>query len=351
MDGYREEFRKILEKTYIPTVGDYTKIERELNIFLGNATRNIPERLFRYRKCDNYSFDSFNDGTIYLCNANRFSDKYDSRIYIDRKLVVEELTNGIKDAVSGLLKNIKQKNPEVNSESAAKICYDVEYGLSDEEIIDKIINEQYADYIKEVETEMKSRETRFRGNEKTAKIACFTESVQSKFMWDHYAGGYTGFALEYNLKEFMHKIISDPDSFTYVFPVVYTDVMPDLTIDESNAYMREQCMTVEWMKSWIPIYRSFPLNALHLFKPYLYKDKAEYVHEHEWRMIKYDFKVNDDYLLIPDYDCLKAVYYGPDISSVHRACLHEIAQRRGIAEYDVFFDLESRNYLLKVTHC
>lgn len=351
MADFREEFQKLLESTYIPTVGYRPKIEKELDKFLNSAFQNIPEKLYRYRKCDEkgYSLGSFKNGTISLCNANRFSDKYDSRVYVDRDIINKELTGGFKDAISNMLLHVMQKDPMIKPESAAKICYYMECGLSDQEIIDKLLKEQNADFIHDIGRDMKSREYRFRGSEKTAKIGCFTENVQSKFMWDHYAGGYTGFALEYNLKEFIYKKQINQDIFTYVFPVIYTDLMPDVTDDESKAYMREKSRNEEWMKSWAPIYYSVPLNALHMYIPYLYKDKAEYAHEREWRMICYDFENQDDFSLIPDLNCLKAIYYGPDISADNKEKLHEIAMKKGIAEYDVSLDIDSRSYDLKVS--
>ncbi len=349
MADFRDEFQTLLESTFIPSVGDRDKIEKDFDAFLNHALNNIPEHLYRYRKYDDYSFDSFRDGTIYLCNANRFSDKYDSRVYVDRKKVMDEQIEAFKSAIADLLKEIRHKNPNVKPESAARICYYIESGLSDKDIIDTIIKEDYANFIGGNADNMKNRELRFRSNEKTAKIGCFTESVQSKFMWDHYAGGYTGFALEYNLKEFVYKCLSNPDSFTYVFPVIYTDMMPDVTDDESNAYMREKCLKENWMRSWAHLYHSIPLNTLHIFKPYLYKDKSEYAHEREWRMIYYDMENKDDFSLIPDLNCLKAIYYGPEISTENKEKLHEIAKNKEIAEYDVTFDLESRKYNLKVS--
>lgn len=350
MADFRDEFQKLLESTFIPSVGDRTKTQKELSKFLNTAFKNIPEKLYRYRQCDlkGYSLDSFKQGTISVCNAKCFSDKYDSRVYVDRNKVLKELKESYKNAISDLLKEIRKKNPMLRAERVAKICYYIECGLSDQEIIDKIIKEQYADFIKEIERDMKSREFRFRGNEKTAKIGCFTENVQSKFMWDHYAGGYTGFALEYNLKELVYKYQNNPDILPFVFPVIYTDVMPDVTDDESNAYMREKCLKEKWMRDWAPLYFSVPLNALHMYKPYLYKDKTEYAHEREWRMICYDSENKKDYSLIPDMDCLKGIYYGPDISSANRNILHDIAQKRGISEYDVAFDMESRKNDLKI---
>lgn len=351
MTDFRDEFRRLLESTYIPTVGDRDEIGKKLDDFLNYAFQHIPEKLYRYRQCDEkgYSLDSFKQGTIPVCIADRFSDKYDSRVFVDRERILKELKDGFKGAISDLLKHIRQKNPMVKPESATEICYDMECGLTDQEIIDKLTKKQ-DDFIHKIETDMKSREYRFRGSEKTAKIGCFTENVQSKFMWDHYAGGYTGYALEYNLKEFIYKSWRNPGpfEFKYVFPVIYADQMPDVTKDESNAYMREKCLNEEWMKSWASLYFSVPLNAMHLYTPYLYKDKAEYSHEREWRMLYYDVNNKENFALIPDMDCLKAIYYGPDISSEDKSKLREIAKAKGIAEYDVTFDIESRSYNLKL---
>lgn len=348
MNDYRDEFQKLLESTYIPTVGDGAKIEKEFNLFLNNVIQHIPEKLYRYRRCDEYSIDSFQKGTIYVCNANRFTDKYDSRVYVDRDKIAKELIHGFKNAISDLIKDVKSKNPNLKSEKVSEICYLMECGLSEQTIIDKIIDEDYTDFIKGIVEDMKKREFRFRSNEKTAKLGCFTESVQSKFMWDHYAEGYTGFALEYNLKELMLKSMSNPNSFISVFPVIYTDKMPDVTDDEGKAYMREKSLKENGMDYWTQLYYSIPLNATHIFKPYLYKDKAEYSHEREWRIIYYDADNHEDFSLIPDSNCLKAIYYAPDISLENKRKLHDIAMAKGITEYDIAFDMESRNYNLKI---
>ncbi len=347
MADYREEFQRLLESTFIPSVGDMAKIDKEMNSFLGNVFQHTPERLFRFRNCKHYNIDSVRKGTIYVCNANHFSDKYDSRVFVDKNRIINSVTNGFKCAISDLINHVKCKNPAVKPESASMICHWLECGLSEQEIVDKIINDDYSDFIKEQAEGMKKREVRFRNNENTTKLACFTESVQSKFMWDFYAEGYTGFALEYNLKELIFKSSKNSNSFLHVFPVIYTDKLPDVTDDDSYAYMKEKCLKEDWMKRWAPFYQSIPLNAMFLFKPYLYKDKAEYSHEREWRMI-YSDDNKEDFSLIPDMNCLKAIYYGPDISSENKSKLHEIAKARGIAEYNVAFDLNSRNYNLKL---
>lgn len=346
MTDIRDKFQRLLESTYIPIVGDNTEFGIKLDNFFNTAFQFIPDKLYRYRKCDSYSIDSFQNGTIYVCRAEQFSDKYDSRVYVDRQRINREMKTYMKDALSGVVKEIKKGNTNIVQEKASKVCYWMECGLSDKEVVDKIIAENYESFIKETEDDMKTREWRFRGYKNAAKLGCFTESVKSKFMWDHYAGGYTGFALEYNMKELLRKFIGKGPLF--VFPVIYTDKMPDVTDDEAIAYYIEESQKEGWMKSWSPLYQTIPINAMHSFKPYLYKDKEEYSHEREWRMIYYDKEREEESALIPDLDCLKAIYYGPDISSENKSKLHKIAVKRGIAEYDVAFDLESRNYSLKI---
>ena len=345
MADYRDEFQKLFESLYIPIVGDEAKIEREMNDFLNEVYFHTPDSLFRYRKCDKYSIDSFRNGTIYVCKASRFSDKYDSRVYVDLESINSDIKVGLKAALLGIMEEIKAKNPNLITEKASKVCYWMECGSSVEEIIDKIIKEDYSDYFKKTEEDMMMRAFRFRN---AAKLGCFTESVQSKFMWDNYADGYTGFALEYNLKELLIKYLEKREKFIPIFPVIYSDEMPDVTMDEGLIYTLDENKDSKRMKAMEALFRDLPPNALHMYKPYLYKDKEEYSHEKEWRMIYYDKEKNEDYALIPDMDCLKAIYYGPDITPENKSILHEIAARRGIAEYDVAFDLESRNYKLKI---
>jgi hypothetical protein len=81
----------------------------------------------------------------------------------------------------------------------------------------------------------------------------------------------------------------------------------------------------------------------------LYKDKKVYEHEQEWRMLYYNIEDENDYVSIPDMGCLKAIYYGPDITSEDKVELHEIATKKGIEEYDVCLDTNSRKYDLKIT--
>ena len=74
------------------------------------------------------------------------------------------------------------------------------------------------------------------------------------------------------------------------------------------------------------------------------KDRREY--ELEWHVLYYNLDNEDNYKLIPDVGCLKAIYYG---RILNKNKLHEIAISRGITEYAVSIDYDSPKYDLKIS--
>ncbi len=347
MGDYRNEFKQLLENTFISIKGSKQDIYNGMVSFLNKVILNIPEHLFRYRKIDEHTINDLEKGTISVCKAKCFSDKYDSLIFVDAERELSKSRDASMLALQRVLKGIKNKDPQIRSDRASRLCYYIEQGMSDEQIIDIVFKEQIGKDLIEQSKVLKHRESRFRDSEKTARIGCFTENVQSKFMWDHYANGYSGFALDYNLKELFIKSLNS-NIPTYVFPVIYTDERPDLTIDEANYYVFSILDEKGKLNMLEPFRPFLDSNLLSPHKPFLYKDKEEYGHEREWRLLHYDEKCTDDYMEIHDLGCLKAIYYGPDIKKDDYEMLHQIALRKGIAEYKVSIDENSRKYSLKV---
>jgi hypothetical protein len=124
-----------------------------------------------------------------------------------------------------------------------------EGGYTDEQIIDKILTDEYMDFCNNIGSAIKKQESRFRNPRNSAKIACFTESVQSKYMWDRYADGYKGFALEYDLRKCIFKYNSLGMDVN-LFPVIYTELRPDVTLDEGNIHTYEYFKQVG-DKNWL----------------------------------------------------------------------------------------------------
>ena len=57
---------------------------------------------------------------------------------------------------------------------------------------------------------------------------------------------------------------------------------------------------------------------------------------------------NNKYANIVDFDKLKAIYYGPEISWSDREELHEIAVNRELKEYNVRINHSSKSYDLDI---
>lgn len=349
MTDFREEFKQLLENTFVSAKGSPEQIYKQMTEFLNKVISNMPDQLYRYRKLDsdNHALESFEKGTISLCKAKCFSDKYDSLIFVDAEAQIKRMKIDFRDALKYVIKSVKEKDPELRADRASKVCYYFELGMTEDEVIDKLIEEDLSPYLKDIRQDLKIRESRFRESEKTARIACFTESVQSKFMWDTYADGYRGFALEYNLKEFFMNCFNKHIA-AYVFPIIYSREKPDLTLDESNYYVFEQAKKKGWLKKLELIRPFIDTNLLSAHKPFLYKDKEEYAHEREWRILYYNEKASEDFVELPDEGCLKAIYYGPDIKKADYETLHQIALNKGIKEYRVSIDDNSRKYGLKI---
>ena len=71
------------------------------------------------------------------------------------------------------------------------------------------------------------RQQQWARQNKATKLACFTETVTSKFMWDTYADGYTGFALEYDFRNW--RVLTKNSHAVCLFPIIYTSQKMDAT--------------------------------------------------------------------------------------------------------------------------
>jgi len=233
MSEFRERFKKLIEESYIPFNADQTTESKVWQDIYSLVLPNIPKKLFRYRSMNEFSLNEFRGGRISLCHAGMFPDKYDSYLYVNHNKIRDDLQKALRDALHMCLMHISQRHPDIKAEKATKICYYRECGYTDEQIIDTILNEDYPEFIKQIEIAVKRRESRFRSPQNSAKIGCFTESVQSKYMWDRYGGGYKGFALEYDLRDCIFRY-SKLSLNVNLFPVMYTDQRPDVTLDEGN---------------------------------------------------------------------------------------------------------------------
>ena len=83
MADFRKQFQELIEKSYIPAKADQAAESNVWHDIYKLVIPNIPEKLFRYRKIDEYSLEELREGKMWLCHAGMFPDKYDSYLYVN----------------------------------------------------------------------------------------------------------------------------------------------------------------------------------------------------------------------------------------------------------------------------
>ena len=346
---FKKEFARLMERTSIPNTfsqEEYVKVFRELHDFVQPY---IPAKLFRFRKCGIDELISFEQGNIPMCVANRFPDKYDSNVFYDYKTLLDRFSTAFSTTMSYIVQ-IARRNPTAFPDSPikSKLLELLNSNTLDSEIVNTLRGD-YDEFIEQMKSEIQKQEAWPRNNKYT-KIGCFTEKIDSKFMWDHYADGYKGFALEYDFRKWYALNVN-------LYPVIYSPQMLDATEMIDRICITDYVDSIQPEEAYKEVFELFktqlhqrcPIDSMYFIKMYLYKDKAVYSHEREWRMLKIDKdSLNQDFISIPDMCYLKAIYYGPDMEPRYKTHLRSIAKAKGIREYDVVLDRNSRKYSLKV---
>lgn len=350
---FKKEFEHLLATTTLSSDATSEKVAEVWDSINKLLLPNIPQQLFRFRTCSLDSVLAFQSGEISTCVARAFKDKYDSLVYVN-KTDLEKKLSGLtqldvlfdmindedfckifeailgKERVEQARKEAAQCSKEEWLETASeRIAKLIEYTLS---LIDSNV-----DYVR---------------NDPFSKIACFSEDIRSLRMWDTYADGYSGFALEYDFRDFHTRgcwactencaCQYERRNFSHLFPIIYTDKRFDATDNVVSLVQRN-------LLSEMGIDKCPPIDQLYWYKPYLYKNAESYAHEKEWRLISHcpNCKVAE-YTNISDLGTMKAIYYGPNIEKRYKDFLHEVAKMRGLKEYDVYTDPYSPDYELKI---
>ena len=342
----KEEFEAFFESQCIPAGLPFDEIAKRWGTINNNLDTILPSKLYRFRKVKrdekgkDYMIDSLKSKTIATCSASCFSDKYDALCYFDEnrvwdliiKLINKDtiqdfqsmVANGAyPDSLPDILKALMLRdNQKIRETSAEDAVWKLRRAIANSPIKDRIIT-----------TLRNSMD--FLRNDNTTQIACFTENVRSKFMW---------YVLEYDFCgiSLMFSLLALPNETTHstLLPIFYSDERYDLSNYRIESFIIERYMATE-IESLKPILNN--IDLLDLCRPYLYKS-TEYSREKEWRLICKWGNRNNKYANIEDFDKLKAIYYGPELSLSDREELHEIAVNRELKEYNVRINHSSRSY-------
>lgn len=355
-NNFRKEFRLLLEKTIFPGNMDEGIRTQQWKEVVSYVISHIPQKLFRFRAFNEDSVSSFEKETITLVRPDMFADEYDSLVYVD--------TNGIDDYIKAVLHPDSLKNfadfcrKEKQVPSLFSCIFNEEYcqsvlenilSISETELGERIKNIQLWDVtpVQDFIKQNSALAVKVVKENPMTKIACFTEDIYAKIMWDRYADGYKGFALEYDFSNYVYSRCGqcpEKDCPNRVvpnfFPVIYSDTRYDATaIAQYYSTLNLSIRTKS--ENRLP----FP-DTLFWIKAFLYKDRETYAYEKEWRfMCCCEGQKDKDYIELEKFK-LKAIYYGIRMAPEHKKILRELAKAKQIREYEMYVDNQSSSYLL-----
>lgn len=326
----RNEFAKRLQSFVVPEDISVDELNTKVLPISEALIALMPNSLFRYRTCTNLQIEAFENDKIYAVTADLFNDPFDTLVRFD--------INQIKTAAKTIL----------SSDSISQLKHYLEQGNDFPESIKQILPSENLEYYKEKvltadikEMELSIEEyknqilmlidfcfpllTNF--SKKFVTIACFCETVRSITMWSHYANNHQGFVLEYNMRP---TLFSKHPNYG-LYPVIYDEERYD-----ASSYMGWSFLKMIGINSKNPDNFSHVKCAIH--------KSLQWEYEQEWRLVDYSSrdcsKVNSTEI---SYKPI-AIYYGMRISEDNKNLLHEIACKKGIAEYEMFIDNASSKY-------
>lgn len=360
MCNFREEFKKQLLDIKIPSDATQEKIRDGFRSVFQLINDNIPNKMYRYRACNDYHFEAFYSNTIFACSPIDYNDPYDALIRFDKNSLISQIKYGA--TLGGLLDFRKRV---LNNESLPPEIFEIldtnmvntfvkEFKrLSEKQLTqnyNRIIKNKIPDFVNNIELFLNQVTSSI---QKSSSVACFSEDIESVLMWSHYADSHKGFALEYDNRNIKmectkceKRLNNECNQWTLgtIYPVIYTKERFDAT--EYASYYLKSILTHQFKQpdAVIPDISVF-------IKAFLHKS-LDWKYEKEWRMI-FNVCGCSDYskrisIITPSPI---AIYYGSKISKENRRILSEKAKIKGLREYEMFIDDNSLEYKLEYKEC
>lgn len=327
----REEFARRLYSTVIPE-GTVPEDIQAMTRPVSEAIREMmPKRLFRFRAYNELSVDAFQNDIIYAVTADKFNDPYDTLVRYDLEEIEKWVNTVMNTETLGQMKKWYAQGWDLPKEVKHILTKDMTDALK----VALSSIENIKDFEGRIEATRKRMisliETYFPILSETSKkysaIACFSESIESVLMWSHYANSHKGFALEYNFR----SILEQPIKNVGLFPVVYSEERFDI-----SDYIAYEFLRIWGIPAKMPDIAASIKNAL-------WKSDI-WAYEKEWRMIDSTPRdITDDKASAIHYKPV-AVYYGRHMSIGDKKRLHEVAQEKGINEFEMYLDYSSKKY-------
>lgn len=323
----RKKFQRLIEKTIVRSDVSVEELNAKLAPLRCALTSMLPNRLYRYRAVNEYNLESLSKGQVWMSLPVKFNDPFDSLPRFDKKNLqaaigawgCEEFRKLISlwlSYESNVPKQIKSMLSDCDLQEVLESLK-----LQSEQDNDKVPSPLEGVLFLSLLPDIVHR---------MSFVACFSEVVDSKLMWSHYADSHKGFVLGYDLR---HHLNQPTDKM--ILPVIYS---------------KERFDALELLTYIVILGTKFkPVNPdiLNSFKLLIYKS-PEWRYEKEWRLILHNKNVTSgvEGLYVPEKP--NSIYYGCRISNSDKEKLHEIAVKMHLEEFSVYIDNSVPEFKLSV---
>lgn len=333
----RDEFARRLESITISEGIDPEILNQSVLPISEALVQMMPHSLFRYRPCDSNNeknlerqINAFKNDKIYAVTADKFNDPYDTLVRYDINAIKKFINASVSmNTILQMKSYLEQGNDFPDSTKR----------LYPNGFIDNLKSQILSRDIESMEDDIEKYKSQLltsidfwfpliaQVSKRFVTISCFCETVQSIPMWSHYASSHQGFALEYDFRPTLSKGIENCG----IYPVIYDDERIDASVYMACSFLKS---------NGINIYNP---DALSHIKCSLHKAKL-WEYEKEWRLLNYSPRdVYDNEASVIQFKP-SAIYYGTMMQSNIKDQLHQIANNKGIKEYEMYIDVSSPKY-------
>lgn len=340
--NFRNDFAKMIEDIRLGSDTPKEEFDRIFSPLLQFINSNLPEQLFKFRGCTEYSLDAFEKDELWLSKASLFNDLHDSLFFFNKAEILSSVEKMFSSgAIFSMIESIKQG--QLPDPALQDLLVNL-FSSFDAKQLNDIALQSLSGFSAFLDQRFYSAKDGIREN---TKMVCLSESIKSPLMWAHYADNNRGFALGYDFRNneitqcsnCSNRSCSDM-KFATIYPVIYSDKRFDAT--SFGQWHVQQYLNAQM---GIPTEKDFSDSFL-FAKAALHKSN-DWAYENEWRIIcstpNQSIESKDRY---PIKKRPVAIYLGCHIPDIYRKMLIHIADDKGIAKYQMYVKDYSSKYEL-----
>ena len=359
MQAYSEMIHNIV----IPgTLSDEEKEKRyqPLRDFLQSET---PEKLYRFRKCDEKSISAFDQDQIWVSPGCKMNDDFDALLYFDRELIKSNLkaTSENEQLISSLQSFGQGAEffSEIQNSTLAEILDKRRNDIAqmDPSAMKASLNQIYSFLANQIDIDDAAVRQIV---QRTSKFASFTSEIDSAAMWGYYADSSKGFALSYDFRNRNYTKCDSCKTGTQcpdhkacmIAPIIYRDNCFDATVFATWLFQLDIAEKMLMNTNNPALYGLIqtitpPCPDVFMLTKILLHKAAAWKHEFEWRLTCYcrSPKFNQQESSYVEKKPT-AVYLGRRISQTDEKKLRQIALGKNIPVYKMQIQQGNPEYKL-----